>query len=136
MLNTKILSIVTALVMVAGLGAIAADSAAPVATTCHQKICKTNYMPVNKDPKALWKDPCKTVKNPVVWKSPCTPIVKDPVVWKAPCKHIVKDPVVWKAPCTPIVKNPVVWKAPCKHIVKNPCHSTCKNHTPTTPINL
>ena len=53
LLNTKILSIVTALVMVAGLGAIAADSAAPVATTCHQKICKTNYMPVNKRSKGF-----------------------------------------------------------------------------------
>ncbi len=93
LLNTKIVSILMALVMIAGIGAIAADAAAPTATNCHQKVL---ILPA-KDPK-VWTDPCKT-------------IVKDPFVWKAPCKQ---DPIVWKAPCK---QDPIVWKAPCKQIL-------------------
>lgn len=92
--------------MIAGVGAIAADAAAPISTNCHQKV--------------VCKDPCKTVvKDPFVWKNPCKTI-KDPIMWKAPCKTF-KDPIMWKVPCKTF-KDPKKWK----------CHCNCKTTTPIT----
>jgi hypothetical protein len=41
LLNTRIISILTALVMIAGIDALTADAAAPIPTTFHQKVGKT-----------------------------------------------------------------------------------------------
>jgi hypothetical protein len=49
------ISILTALVMFAGIGALAADSAAPVSTNYQQKECKI-WMPVKQDPKSMDKN--------------------------------------------------------------------------------
>ncbi len=113
MLKTKIIGILMALTMFSGLGAIAADTAAPVAANCHQKVCKNTYMPV-KDPKGMHKDKYKHDKDPrMIWKHSCNPI------WKHSMKHSWKHS--WKHSCNPIWKhscNPP-WKHSCNPIWKH-----------------
>ena len=93
MLNTKIIGVLMALAMFTGIGALAADSAAPMAPTCHQKECKISWMPVNKDPKCMGMHYWMPVyKNP--WSH----------VWNVPCKH-VKEPKEWKNPCHSMCKH-------------------------------
>ena len=94
MLNTKIIGVLMALAMFTGVGALAADSAAPMAPACHQKECKNVYMPVCKDPRVMYNYNCMPVN-----KNPCNP------VWNVPCKPVVKDPNEWKNPCHSICKN-------------------------------
>ena len=59
MQNTKILGVLMALVMLAGTGAIAADSAVPNSSTSHQKVYKSSWMHVNNDHNAMWKSSWK-----------------------------------------------------------------------------
>ena len=105
MLNTKIIGILMALTMFVGLGALAADSAAPVAPNCHQKVCKNTCMPV-KNPKGMHKNMYKHNKDPrSIWKHSCNP-------WKHSMKNSWKHSMKnsWKHSCNPPMKhlcNPV-----------------------------